>query len=58
MFKDIGSHTAVVKFTQTKEAQPQTGESAELPDSKNVALLAATKQIIYVHDPRTVFGPL
>lgn len=58
MYKNIETHKAVLNFTQTKEAKPPTGESAELPDSKNVALLAATKQIIYVHDPRTVFGPL
>lgn len=58
---------AVAKAAQWKEtevyfyregSQGQAGWSCSLPDSTNVALLAATKQIVHVHDPRTVFGPL
>lgn len=44
----------VASFTQTKGAKP----IRSLPDSTNVALLAAAEQIAHVHDRRALFGPL
>lgn len=39
-------------------AHSQNNISRWLPDSTNVALSATTKQIVHIHDPRSVLSPL
>lgn len=45
-------------FFSAQASQNNVSRAVGLPDSTDVALPATTKQVVHIHDPRGVFGPL